>query len=412
MSVKQAPEYKGILVAVTGLTPQVVTETLYCLTVKRELARERPFVPARIVLLTTGEGRRKAEDKLKGNGGWLRKFGKHYGRMLGVEEDAFDRATEVKPIVNTEDVADTAASEAAATGVLKAVRQLIKDDTANETAIIASVAGGRATMGYLLGYALSIYGREQDRMTHVLVTDQQLEGVEDFFFPYPDERAVMGNRNEYRYPGQSSLELTEIPFLPARYWVQGEFEDLLQQDREFHDLVREIHILATTEPRLVIQKNVPTIECGGVKIDLHPMEFAVYYYLANCHVEGNPLDIVALNKATQGNPGHVANVLLEFYPEATSAQVGENRWTEIKDQVWKKSALVGDCSALILNNLASVRGKIQAAFPGHNKLADPYLDRPLGKKRKGKQEGENLRPRVLGLSPDAVEIHANLLERG
>ncbi|MBP6582128.1 MAG: hypothetical protein KA204_01445, partial [Chromatiaceae bacterium] len=43
---------RRILLAVTGLTPQVVTETLYALAMERQ----PPFIPTEIHLLTTAEG--------------------------------------------------------------------------------------------------------------------------------------------------------------------------------------------------------------------------------------------------------------------------------------------------------------------------------------------------------------------
>ncbi len=46
------PYPRRILLAVTGLTPQVITETLYALAVQRQPA----FIPTEIHLLTTHEG--------------------------------------------------------------------------------------------------------------------------------------------------------------------------------------------------------------------------------------------------------------------------------------------------------------------------------------------------------------------
>lgn len=43
---------RRILLAVTGLSPQVVTETLYALAV----AQGRPFVPTEVHLVTTAKG--------------------------------------------------------------------------------------------------------------------------------------------------------------------------------------------------------------------------------------------------------------------------------------------------------------------------------------------------------------------
>ena len=48
---------RRILLAVTGLSPQVVTETLFHLCQQRQ----PPFVPSEIHLITTGEGARHAE---------------------------------------------------------------------------------------------------------------------------------------------------------------------------------------------------------------------------------------------------------------------------------------------------------------------------------------------------------------
>src|SRR3990172_6543147 len=150
MSAKQPHEYnKQILVAVTGLTPQVVTETLYCLTVKRKLKNDdndKPFVPTEILLLTTGAGRKKIGKTLTGKAGWLRKFGGHYGAEFGVGEDAFEAMTKVCEIVDTADVCHTEESKKAANGIVNTIRELIAADKDGKNEIVASIAGGRATM--------------------------------------------------------------------------------------------------------------------------------------------------------------------------------------------------------------------------------------------------------------------------
>lgn len=49
----------------------------------------------------------------------------------------------------------------------------IKDAAADDDAALhVSLAGGRKTMGYYVGYALSLFGRAQDRLSHVLVDDR------------------------------------------------------------------------------------------------------------------------------------------------------------------------------------------------------------------------------------------------
>jgi CRISPR-associated protein (TIGR02584 family) len=45
-----------------------------------------------------------------------------------------------------------------------------------------SIAGGRKSMGFFAGYAFSLFGRTQDRLSHVLVNDP-FESFPDFYFP-------------------------------------------------------------------------------------------------------------------------------------------------------------------------------------------------------------------------------------
>lgn len=59
------------LLAVTGLTPQVVTETLYALHARGER------LPAEIHILTTAEGYQRAKLTLL-NDGWLARFYQDY----------------------------------------------------------------------------------------------------------------------------------------------------------------------------------------------------------------------------------------------------------------------------------------------------------------------------------------------
>ena len=53
----------------------------------------------------------------------------------------------------------------------RCITNLIRAFTADpESALHVSIAGGRKTMGFFLGYALSLYGRAQDKLSHVLVS--------------------------------------------------------------------------------------------------------------------------------------------------------------------------------------------------------------------------------------------------
>lgn len=162
----QSNDYpKRILLAVTGLSPQIVTETLYTLAT----AISAPFIPTEIHLITTVEGAERARlALLSDEPGWFHRLCRDY-RLPAIQfnethihilEDAAG-----KPLADIRSPED---NERAANFITEQVRKFTADP---ESSLHVSIAGGRKTMGYYLGYALSLYGREQDRLSHVLVSE-------------------------------------------------------------------------------------------------------------------------------------------------------------------------------------------------------------------------------------------------
>src|SRR5205814_2260370 len=111
-------------------------------------------------------------------------------------------------------------NDAAAEMILDEVRRFTSND---DTRLIASIAGGRKTMGALLHAAMSLLGRRQDRLTHVLVNEPfDHPGLRPkFFFP-----GQPGTRHELRLPdgrlevvptAQARPELAEVPFAALHY---------------------------------------------------------------------------------------------------------------------------------------------------------------------------------------------------
>jgi len=75
---------RRILLAVTGLSPQIVTETLYALAVERRL-----WVPTEIRIITTRRGAEKAARTLLSEKGWVHRLRQDYGLpaiRFGVED--------------------------------------------------------------------------------------------------------------------------------------------------------------------------------------------------------------------------------------------------------------------------------------------------------------------------------------
>ena len=83
-------------------------------------------------------------------------------RVFSAPDRRTGRSRELEDIRTPED------NQAAADLVLDEVRRITFND---DTRLVASLAGGRKTMGALLYAALSLLGRPQDRLTHVLVNE-------------------------------------------------------------------------------------------------------------------------------------------------------------------------------------------------------------------------------------------------
>jgi len=175
---------KKILLSVTGMSPAVVTETLYA------LVTEKNFIPTEIQVITTEQGKNKLLETLLGieggrkeRKGALQEFIEDYGEQYGFSSIHFDESCihiiTDKCGQNLPDIRTPEENEQAANSIVQLVGNLCQDE---DMQLHVSIAGGRKTMGFFMGYALSLYGREQDSLSHVLV-DTQYENLPSFYYP-------------------------------------------------------------------------------------------------------------------------------------------------------------------------------------------------------------------------------------
>ncbi len=263
---------RRILLAVTGLSPQVVTETLYALAVRRD----PPFMPTEIVLVTTRKGAEHVRlDLLSQDPGWFQRLGRDYDlpeitfddHCIHIIRDAAGRPAD--------DIRTPADNEAAADFIAETVCALTADP---DSALHVSIAGGRKTMGYYLGYALSLFGRPQDRLSHVLVTPP-FESHPQFFYPSPDQR-IIHSLDRHSTPldcSQAEVTLAEIPFVSLRH---GFDDRLLRGKIRFSEAVAAAR-RALGPPKLVIDQTGRRIRARGVIVDLPPRELAFYSVFAH-----------------------------------------------------------------------------------------------------------------------------------
>ena len=313
---KQPHDYsRRILLCVIGMTPQLVTETLYKITVESS----SKFIPTEIHLITTGEGGRSAKNALLGVRGAIGEF-HHFCTDYAMDEIAFS-AENIHMISGPDGlfIDDAQYSEhntITANYITEKVRQFTEDD---DCAIHLSLAGGRKTMSYYAGYALSLYGRMQDRLSHVLVAKPFLEN-DKFFYPPPKPNGIAVNNIHYS-TDEANIILADIPFVRLRYRMPRQ---LLQGKAGFQETVEAIQRFAQPET-IEIEMKKKELRLNGMKIKLENVDLAVYLWMCQRNINGEPPFV-----PDDGD-------FLQEYIEAYAKIVGE--WSGLIDRIesrWAK----------------------------------------------------------------------------
>ncbi|MBS0575150.1 MAG: TIGR02584 family CRISPR-associated protein [Proteobacteria bacterium] len=269
----QPHEYpRRVLLFVTGLTPQVVTETVYALAV--DANGRTPFVPTEIRLITTAKGAEQARLALLARD--RDQFGK-LCRDYDLQGIRFDESMiEIIRDADGEPVADimtAAQSEAAADTITRRIAELTADP---QCAVHVSLAGGRKTLSFFAGYALSLYGREQDRLSHVLVSER-FETHPEFFYKPPRPITLHDRDRLEMSTADARIRLALIPFVPMR---GGFSSGLLNRSIGYAESVR----LLARDPHqgeVRIRPQHLQVVWDGETIDLQPVAMAFYTWLAD-----------------------------------------------------------------------------------------------------------------------------------
>lgn len=272
---KTQQQIKHVLVAVSGMTPQIITETLYGIYVK-----DRKKIPSEIHVLTTELGAEKLRNSLMGPDNKLEQFCKDYelNSIPFAEENIHipldsqgQKIADVRTEQEQEIIADF-------------ITHFIRQKTADKNvAIHASLAGGRKTMGFSIGYAMSLFGRPQDRLSHVLV-NEPYENIPEFFYPTPPEKGEVWqmDRNNKRHDARKAVvTLASIPFVLMREEMP---EALLSNDKlSYTDTVNRINRamqINTESASIRFNLEQLTVDCDGYEIAMKPDNFAFYAWMA------------------------------------------------------------------------------------------------------------------------------------
>lgn len=269
------PSRPTILLTVAGLTPQVITETLYCL-----VRESRPPVAVRDIRVVTTQlgAERVRELLLSRRHGMFHRFCKEFALPAG--SIRFDPSCILVPQHPSgkplEDVRTPAENLLVADYILSLVRDLTRDEIVS---LHCSVAGGRKTMGLFLGIAFQLFARPHDRLSHVLVWPPEIEGHQGFFYPPPRPTTYTVNGRAI-HSRDIQVELAEIPVLLLRERLQAvelerySYSALIAHAQQ--ELDREV-----VPPPLILDSKSRSLRVESHTIRLTPLEFSVYSILAS-----------------------------------------------------------------------------------------------------------------------------------
>nr|CAA6825505.1 MAG: CRISPR-associated protein, Csx3 family [uncultured Thiotrichaceae bacterium] len=272
MGIREPYTFKRrVLLVVTGKTPQIVTETLY----KLAVGNEPVFIPTEIHLVTTAEGAKSAKVALLGVGEQEGKF-QQFCRDFALTEICFTEnfIHVIEDQLHGEflnDAQSTLHNEVASDFITQVIQELTQDE---DSALHVSIAGGRKTMSYYAGYALSLYGRMQDRLSHVLV-NEPFQNNREFFYPPPSPVSLEVD-NEYFSTDDARIILADIPYVRMRYHVP---DGLLNGKAGFQETVEKIQRFVEPES-LAIRFKQRVLVLNNVPVKIPAADCAFYSWMA------------------------------------------------------------------------------------------------------------------------------------
>ena len=237
---------QGLGLFVIGHSPAIILETLAARSISQML-------PKKIIVVTTESGHDMLQKHLFVNGGWSR-FCEAWPEMADID---FHATSILKP-----DGVDDIRTEPENRAMTNLIFSTVHDGIEQSDFVDASLAGGRKTMGYYLGLAMSLFAREQDKLTHVLVPPEW-EHDKSFLFP--------------SQPQGKQVTLIDVPFIRLKNHVKVSINRM-----DLDALVASAQIsvdMSVLEPIFIYIKR-RLIRYLGKEIVLPEREFSIYLFFA------------------------------------------------------------------------------------------------------------------------------------
>ncbi len=260
------------LLAVSGLSPQVLTEALYALVMEGKWVDE-------IHVITTRQGKDiiHAQILASGQGAFfqfLREYEIPENRIafppenIHVLKDAY--GFELDDIRTTED------NDLLISKCMELAWRLTRSP---EDTVYFLIAGGRKTMSACLALAAQFYGRPKDRIYHVLVSPD-FESCREFFFPPKEPKDITTKDKNGRIitinTRYAQIDLVPMPFISVRQYLEA---GDLDEPKAPQDLLDSL--ICDTPQKLSVNVENMKINYCKREVDLPPAQMAIYAFLAS-----------------------------------------------------------------------------------------------------------------------------------
>ncbi|MCF6246497.1 MAG: CRISPR-associated ring nuclease Csm6 [Desulfobacula sp.] len=258
---------KNILLAVVGLSPQVITETLYALLEAGKDIHE-------IIVITTRQGKERIYSTLfAGEKGNFNQFLLEYD--IPKDSILFNHGSIHVICDENGNVISDLTTEDENRHLLKLCLKLsFKLTNMPGSAIYFSVAGGRKTMSSCLTLAAQLYGRPQDRLCHVLISPE-FESNPCFYYPPKINTSIKLKNKDgetfYKNTKYAKINLVNIPFVSIRNYLANEH---LKEVKDPGTLM--LSLVQDLKPTLRVDFTLKKIIYKNIELDLMPAHLALY----------------------------------------------------------------------------------------------------------------------------------------
>lgn len=254
------------MVCVSGMTPAVITETLYA------LVTQKNFIPDAIYVITTTKGKEKIQKDLLGSEGHFHAFMKDYLPNHAIQFDADTISLIGADQAPLEDITTDEDNRAAADTIYKVLRSI---KVVPNTQMHVSIAGGRKSMSFYMGHAFSLVAEADDELSHVLVT-AAFENPKLGFYYSPSQAWVRELDGKIYKSSDAQVTLAEVAALKLGSLFDA---DIPQRAKDSFEFAVQLMQATITPPYVDVcfSDDKGYLKILDQEISLSPLEFTVFF---------------------------------------------------------------------------------------------------------------------------------------